>query len=250
MLLPDFTASEWVWAFVAAIFCGVGKAGLAGLGLLNVLIMAWLIPGPASSGTVLPMLIAADIVAVSVFGKRHADWRVIGRLLGPMVAGIVAGWWLMPMIPARSFAAVIGWMVLAMAALQLTRQSFPAFDRRLPHSKTFGTAVGFLAGVATMIANAAGPIGTIYFLILGFAKREFIATMAWLFLIVNVLKIPFSAQQGLITASSLALNAILLPAVAAGFFIGRSAVERIPQRPFERIVLALTVISALRLVLA
>jgi uncharacterized membrane protein YfcA len=250
MPLSEFSAVEWAWVTVAAIFCGMGKAGLAGLGLLNVLIMAWLIPGPASSGTVLPMLIAADIVAVSVFGKSHTDWRVIGRLLVPMVAGIVAGWWLMPMIPARSFAAVIGWMVLAMAVLQITRQSFPGFDRRLPQSRTFGASIGFLSGVATMIANAAGPIGTIYFLILGFAKREFIATMAWLFLIVNVLKIPFSAQQGLITPSSLALNAVLLPAVVAGFFIGRAAVERLAQRAFERIVFALTVVSALRLVLA
>jgi uncharacterized membrane protein YfcA len=249
MSLPDFSAVEWAWAAVAAIFCGVGKAGLAGLGLLNVLIMAWLIPGPASSGTVLPMLIAADVVAVWVFGKAHADWRVIGRLLVPMIAGILAGWRLMPIIPARSFAVVIGWMVLAMAVLQITRHSFPGFDRGLPHSRAFGLVMGFLCGVATMIANAAGPIGTIYLLILGFAKREFIVTMAWLFLIVNVLKVPLSMQQGLITTSSLSLNAILLPAVISGFFIGRAVVDRLPQKPFERVILALTVASAVRLVL-
>jgi uncharacterized membrane protein YfcA len=101
-----------------------------------------------------------------------------------------------------------------------------------------------------MIANAAGPISTIYFLILGFAKREFIATMAWLFLIVNVVKIPFSAQQGLITADTLRFNALLLPLIAAGFFLGRWAIAKIPQKPFEHTVLALTVLSALRLMLA
>jgi uncharacterized membrane protein YfcA len=111
----------------------------------------------------------------------------------------------------------------------------------------FGMTVGLLAGLATMIANAAGPISTIYFLILGFAKKEFIATMAWLFLIVNLLKVPFSAQQGLITAETLGFNALLLPATAAGFLLGRWAVARIPQKPFERVVLALTVVSALRL---
>jgi uncharacterized protein len=247
--LPEFSAVEWVLAVVAALFCGIGKAGLAGLGMLNVLIMARLVPGQASSGVVLPMLIAADILAVSIFGRQHVDWRAIGRLMVPMLAGVVVGWRLMPLIPARAFGAVIGWMVLAMVMLQVLRLTTPRFDQHLPHSPIFAWIVGIAAGLATMIANAAGPISTIYFLILGFAKREFIATMAWLFLVVNILKIPFSAQQGLITPSSLALNALLLPAIAAGFFLGRLMIERLPQKPFERFVLVLTVISALRLIL-
>jgi uncharacterized membrane protein YfcA len=248
VILPQFSTGEWVLAVIAGLFCGVGKAGLAGLGLLNVLIMAWLIPGQASSGVVLPMLIAADILAVSVFGRRHVDWCAIGRLIGPMLIGVVAGWRLMPLIPARLFGAVIGWMVMAMVGLQFVRQTVPRFDQTLPQSKTFAWAVGILAGLATMIANAAGPISTIYFLVLGFAKREFIATMAWLFLVVNLLKVPFSVEQHLITLSSLTLNAMLLPAVVAGFFVGRLMIERLAQKPFERLVLALTVVSAVRLI--
>ncbi|MGI8604071.1 MAG: sulfite exporter TauE/SafE family protein [Verrucomicrobiales bacterium] len=248
MILPDFTHAEWALAGVASIFCGVGKAGLAGLGMLNVLIMAHLVPGQASSGVVLPMLIAADVLAVTVFGGKHADWRAIGRLIVPMLIGIVAGWGLMPFIPGGAFGSVIGWMVLAMVSLQLVRQVWPHFDQHLPHSRLFGWIVGIISGLATMIANAAGPISVIYFLILGFAKREFIATMAWLFLIINVLKVPLSAQQGLINGSSLLLNVVLAPFVGAGFFLGRVMTNKLPQRPFERVVLLLTIISAVRLI--
>ena len=249
--MPDFTSSDWLWALVAAMFCGVGKAGLAGLGMLNVLIMARIIPGTASSGVVLPMLIAADILACAIFGTKNVDWKVVTRLIGPMIIGILIGWRVLALLEgsrSQAFERLVGTMILVMVAVQVVRQRVPAFDRSLPHSRLFGWGVGLLAGLATMIANAAGPIGTIYFLILGFAKKEFIATMAWLFLVVNVLKVPFSAEQGLITGATLRFNALLLPAIVAGFFLGRWAIARIPQRPFEQVVLALTVLAALRLV--
>jgi uncharacterized membrane protein YfcA len=63
-------------------------------------------------------------------------------------------------------------------------------------------------------------------------------------------KVPFSAHQGLITADTLRFNAVLLPVIAAGFFLGRWAVTKMPQKPFEHAVLALTVLSAVRLIVA
>ncbi len=237
-------------AVLASLFCGVGKSGLAGLGLLNVLIMAHLFPGPASSGVVLPMLVAADVLAVCVIGRRDVDWREIARVGLPMLLGIIAGWWLMPFIRKEMFSRLVGWMVLGMVALHLGRQLAPRFDELLPRSRLFAWAVGLLGGLATMIANAAGPLSVIYFLILGFTKKEFVATMAWLFLILNILKLPFSAQQGLIQATSLGFNALLVPGIAAGFFLGRWAVASIPQKPFERVVMVLTVITALKLVVS
>ncbi len=251
--MPPFSASDWALALLGALFCGVGKSGLAGLGMLNVLLMAHLIPGTASSGVVLPMLIAADVLAVSIFGPRNVDWPAIARLLPAILLGVILGWLALGWLdhrPPRTFGIVVGLLVLAMVALQLGRGQHPAFDRHLHASRTFGTLTGLLVGIATMIANAAGPISSVYFLILGFAKKEFIATMAWLFLIVNLLKVPFSAHQGLITADTLRFNTILLPAIAAGFFLGRHATDRLPQKPFETIVLALTVLSALRLMLS
>lgn len=247
----DFSVWEWCLALVSAWCAGVGKAGLAGVGLLNVVLMAWLVPGVASSGVVLPMLIAADVLAVSVFGVGNVNWRVVRQLLGPMLLGVVIGWLTLDRISRTSthtFTALIGWLVLAMLALQVTRRNFPHFDRALPHSRVFGGLMGLLAGFATMLANAAGPIGSLYLLILGFDKKEFVATMAWLFLIVNVLKVPFSATQGLITAETLAFNALLLPSIVVGFFAGKRFISRLPRQWFERVIVALTLVSALRLI--
>ena len=54
----------------------------------------------------------------------------------------------------------------------------------------------WLAGSTTMIANAAGPVMTIYLLACRLPKFEFVGTAAWFFFAINLLKVPFSASLG------------------------------------------------------
>lgn len=240
----DFTPLQWTLALLAAYFSGVSKAGLTGVGLLGVTFMAAAIPGRASSGVVLPLLIFADIIAATVL-RTHVSWVQIRRLAWPICAGVIAGWGLLMVVPDSGFRPIIGTMVLAMLGLQLVRQRFPRFDAALPHSPAFARAAGVLAGIATMVANAAGPIASTYLIILAFPKRQFIHTMAWLFLFVNLFKVPFGVHLGLINVGSLALNAVLVPAVVLGLWSGRHLAEAIPAQAFQNLILGLSAVSAI-----
>jgi uncharacterized membrane protein YfcA len=151
-------------------------------------------------------------------------------------------------LPKEAFPPLVGWMVLGMLSLQVVRQFHPRLAEGLPHSRWFLWAVGLLTGASTMIANAAGPIATIYLLLMGLPKKEFIATMAWLFLFVNLAKVPFSLALGLISGESFTLNLILLPAVVTGLLAGRFFIERLPQRLFMWIILSFAAISAVKLI--
>lgn len=233
---------------VLAGFCaGFSKAGMAGIGMLTVMIIAQIIPGRASSGAVLPLLIFADVMAAALF-RQEILWVHIRRLALPIFAGIVIGCAVLYLMPDAVFKPVIGWMVLAMLGLQLVRQFRPSLTEKLPHSPSFLWCAGLLTGVSTMIANAAGPIATIYLLLVGLPKKEFIATMAWLFLLVNISKVPFSLALGLISVESLTLNLVLMPAVVAGLVIGRRFIEYLPQKPFTWIILSLAAASAVKLI--
>jgi hypothetical protein len=66
-----------------------------------------------------------------------------------------------------------------------------------------------------MLANAAGPVMTVYLLMMRLAKYEFMGTSAWFCCIINLIRLPFSYSLGVINLSSLGFNLILLPAVAA-----------------------------------
>ena len=247
--MPDFTVLQWTLALIAAFCAGVSKAGLAGMGLLGVTFMAGAVPGKASTGIVLPLLIFADIIAASTF-REHVQWSQIRRLAWPICLGIVIGWVLLMLIPDAAFRPIIGGMVLGMLALQVVRQRFPGFDAKLPHSRLFAWFAGVLTGTATMVANAAGPIASAYLLILSLPKQQFVHTMAWLFLFVNLFKVPFGVHLGLINVGSLTLNVCLIPAVLAGLWSGKWLLDRVPQRTFQLIVLTLAAISAVWLLVA
>lgn len=218
--------------------------------MFTVLLMAEAVPGPASSGLVLPLLIFADIMAAAIF-RQEILWKPILRIAGPMMAGVVIGWAVFPLIRADQFRPLIGWMVLGMLTLHLWRQRVLKDGvSRLPDSLLFAWGMGLLTGVSTMIANAAGPIATIYLLVLALPKKEYIATMAWLFLFMNLFKVPFAMNLGLISADSIRMNLPLLPAVVIGLACGRWLVNRIPQGPFQAVAMSLAAVSALRLVLS
>jgi uncharacterized membrane protein YfcA len=103
---------------------------------------------------------------------------------------------------------------------------------------------GASAGFATTVANAAGPVMNLYLLARGLPKDEFVATGAWFFFVVNLVKVPIYVGHGLIDRRSLLFDLALAPAVVAGALLGRALLRRLPQAAFDRLVMALTVCAA------
>ena len=248
--MPDLS-SPWGWtlAATAALCVGLSKTGFGGLGIVSVSLFAQLFPAKESTGALLPLMIFADCFAVW-FYRRHANWPDLWRLMPATLAGIVCGWWLMPRIPDGTFTVLLGWVILALMALTVLQRLQPSMMARMGEHPWLGLAAGWATGVTTMLANAAGAIAAFYFLARRMDKMTFVGTAAWFFLIINLAKVPFSAQLGLITASSLRFDVLLLPVVVAGAWAGRLLLRRVPQRLFEWITIVLAGAAALRLILA
>ena len=247
-VLPDFTILQWTLAVLAALGVGISKSGLPGVGLFHVIVMASLFPGATSTGIVLPMLVIGDLGAVALY-RRSAQWPHVLRTLPPACVGVGVGWFLMRYVTRpQSFGPTIGWIVLTLCLLQALRHVRPDWFRKIPHRAEFAWTMGFVAGVTTMLANAAGPVMALYLLAVSLPKAEFIGTSAWFFLLINLFKLPFSAQLGLITSKTLVFNALLAPVILVGLIVGRELVTRIPQRGFDLLVLCFAAVAALRLI--
>jgi uncharacterized membrane protein YfcA len=108
--------------------------------------------------------------------------------------------------------------------------------------------MGLTGGVTTMLANGAGPIMTLYFLATDTPKFALVGTSAWMFLILNSFKVPFSWNLGLIHGSSLLFNFVLVPAIAIGTFTGRWLIRYIKQDFFEALLLLFAALAALRMI--
>ena len=251
MEFTHLTAHQWLIAALAALTVGLAKSGFGGVGMLTVTLMATLMKGHEreSTGVVLPLLICGDLFAVQAF-RRHVRWPLLGRMLPPALVGVALGYFWMRSMSNAGFKPLIGWIVVFLTGLQLWRQLRPNALKDIPHSPWFTWSMGIGAGVTTMLANAAGPVMTLYFLALQLPKLEFVATAAWFFLVVNLSKLPLSTNLGLISPGSLLFNAMLVPFVAVGIFGGRYLIHRIDQKLFDRLLLALTALTALHLILS
>lgn len=240
---------NWQWAFLAAgaFLVGLSKTGIAGLGILPAALFANALSARESTGALLPLLIAGDVFGVA-FYRKHADWSHLWKLFPWVVVGVVAGF--ITMDHLRSVDRLIGGILLFMMGLHFWRQSQK--DRvaeMTPHTWWFAALTGVLAGFTTMVANAAGPVMLLYLLSVGLPKLAFIGTGAWFFMLVNLLKVPFSLKLGLINQNSLLTDAVLLLPMVPGALLGPVILRHINQKVFEWMVLVLTTLAALRLVL-
>lgn len=252
------TLTLWQLAALAAASALVGfsKTAVSGANTISLAVFAAVLPARESTGVLLPVLIAGDVLAVLTY-RRHAHWPTLLRLFPAVAVGVVAGTLFMMWAGDAAVRTSIGAILVFMAGVTLwrrrtaARSGKPSADAGPPAAaeRLKARSYGVLGGFTTMVANAGGPVMSLYLLSAGFRKLGFLGTSAWFFLIVNTSKVPFSVGLGLIDAQSLLLDACMLLFVLPGAWIGRKCVDRINQTLFERLVIGATVLGGLQLLL-
>ncbi len=236
----------WIVVVLCATMVGITKTGIPGLGILAVPLMASVLPARSSVGVLLGILILADLFAAA-YHRHNAKWRHVLQLLPAALAGIVAGYFGLKVVDDELLKPIIGGIVLVMLAINYWRTTTKGKDATVPTQWRFAIGLGFMAGVTTMMANAAGPIMIIYLLAMRLSKVEFVGTRAWFFFVVNWLKVPFIASLELMTWESVKLDLMMLPFIALGAVIGIFFLERIPQKAFTIVVRILAAAAAIKL---
>lgn len=253
MTLWHISLWEFAALAAAALLVGFSKTAVSGANTVSLAIFAAVLPARASTGVLLPILIVGDVLAVLTY-RRHAHWPTLWKLFPAVAAGVIVGTVFLMWADDQVVRTSIGAILLLMAGVTIWRRRKTEADEE-PDSLATRTgrvkarSYGVLGGFTTMVANAGGPVMSMYLLSAGFRKLGFLGTSAFFFLIVNVSKVPFSVGLGLIDGNSLLLDAALAAFVVPGAFIGKWAVNRINQRLFEQLVIAATVVGGAQLLL-
>lgn len=243
----ELELSDLMIVALCAMMVGIAKTGIPGVAILVVPLMAIAVPARQSVGVLLGILILADIFAVT-YHRHNAQWSHVLRLLPPTFAGIVGGYIFLRLIENdNQLKPIIGGIVLLMLGIHFWRTKTSGKDAKIPTQWWFALVLGFMAGVTTMMANAAGPVMVIYLLAMRLDKIEFVGTQAWFFFVVNWLKVPFSSNLNMMTFESVKLDLMMLPFIAAGALIGIFFLKRIPQKTFAAIVQILAAVAAVKL---
>jgi len=239
---------------LAAVLIGLSKSAVPGAGLLAAPLLALVVSGRAIAGTMLPMLLVADVLAVWWFG-RHCRVDVLRPMVWPVIIGFIAGAAFFALIgsASRPLEIVLGLIILALVAIQSYRMVRKAPPVDITPAVT--RATGISGGFSTFVANASGPILNTYILALRLPKEELIGTSAWFYFVVNAAKIPaylvlayLTVGGPFFTAESLMFNAVLTPLVIAGAWAGRYLLAVISQELFNAAVLLLSAVAAVMLI--
>lgn len=239
---------EWALILFTALLVGFAKTAIGGVTMLAIPLLATVFGGKESTGILLPMLMTGDLIAIWSY-RKNVVWK---NVLTPMpwaALGILLGAFVGNFINDKTFLYLIGGLVLLCLALLLYRE-WKGKDFTVPSTPWFFISFGILSGFASMIGNAAGPIFSIYLLALGMQKNNYISTNAWFFFMVNMMKLPFQIfLWHNIKLPSLILTAAMVPLIAIGAVIGLKVLKKLNEKVFRRIILAMTLIAAIRIFL-
>jgi len=242
-VFASYSATSLLLIALSAFIIGLSKAGLKGIDMLNVTIMTIVFGGKASTGIVLPLLCVADILAVKYY-HRHAQWPHVIKLMPWMVIGILVGVFVGKDLNEAIFRKIMATIIVLTVVIMLVIEFRKTMV--IPDNKLFTAGMGLVSGFTTMLGNLAGAFSNIYFLAMRLPKNDFIGTGAWIFLIINLFKLPFQVfYWNNITADSLLTDLALVPFLALGFWCGIKLVARIKDDLYRQVVIVLTLIGAI-----
>ena len=233
---------------LAALVVGFAKTAIGGLGTVAVALVAGVMPARESTAALLLILLVGDALAVARY-RRDCDWSLLRHLVPAVLPGLAAGSVLLAVVGDGALRLGIGMVLLSLVLVQLG-QMVRARRRTTAlaaWSRPATWATGLAAGFTTMVANAAGPVMTLYLVAQGVEKRRFLGTGAWFFLGVNLCKLPFSVGLGLVHRDMVLTALVLAPGVLLGGLAGVAVVRRIGQRSFDVAVLVASALSAVAL---
>ncbi|WP_226346822.1 sulfite exporter TauE/SafE family protein [Agilicoccus flavus] len=262
--------TDWLVLALGAAIAGFSKTAIGGAATVAVALFALLLPTRESTGVLLVLLMVGDLIAVWTY-RREANWALLGRLVVPVIVGIASGGVFLARVPADRMGPVIGSIVVAMCVIEIVRRARDGLRaRRSDHgagaaaepsgaasppapaparARAGGAFFGSLAGFTTMVANAGGPVMSLYLLRSRLPVTRFVGTFAWFFFSVNLMKLPVSVGLGLVRPTRFGLILSLVPAVVAGAWFGRLLIGRIPRVAFEWTILLVALASGLYLAL-
>ena len=237
-------------AAAGLIFAGIVKGSIGfGLPMIAAPVLAGFV-GPRTA--VVVMSIVNLFTAVMVAGRvRGVPIRSYSGLLAPLAlalaVGVILGAQLLASLSPALLSTLVGLTAVLFAVLSVAQ-----VDPRVPakHRGVVGMLVGLGAGLlAGTTSISATPI-TIYLHALGLAKRDFLVLLNLMLAVVSTIQIGAYVQLGLYTAPVLGASALTVLCVAVGIGLGFIVQDRIDQRRFNRVVIAVIFLIGLSLLVS
>jgi uncharacterized protein len=233
-------------AIPAVILVGLAKGGFAGLVIVAMSLLAYVMNPVQAAALMLPILIVQDLVTLWAYRKTY-DPEALRVLLPGALIGVILGAFTAAYVSEAAVRVVIGLVATLFAA-----NHFLGFARRLADApaargRFAGYLCGLVSGFTSHVSHAGGPPYQVWMLPRRPARDVLVGTTTWYFALLNLFKLPLFIGIGQLDRP-LALTALaLMPVAIAATLLGIWLVRRTPAERFYGIIHLLMLLGGLKL---
>jgi uncharacterized protein len=178
-------------------------------------------------------------------GFPYDVFRRFASLIAPTVIGVFLGTMVLVKLPLWLLNFCLGVMVLIFVFANMLRFNFTISLRA---EKILSPLFGFISGFLNGMTNAAGPTLAIYLYSLKLEKRNFVKSIATIFVVTKISQLVAISTWNLFNWATMTLSIQVLLFTLAGFYAGIQAQDRVNQQTFNRGLLALLSLIGLILI--
>ena len=232
-------------------FLGIALGGFlkgatgAGAPVVGVPVLALVFNVPLAVAVFSVLNLMSNIWQAWAFREHMTDRRFVWTFAGAGAVGAVIGSVLLATLPVSILMATLAGVVFGYIALRLARP-----DWHLPREKgrRIGPVVGLVGGVMQGAGGVSAPVSVTFLNALNLGRTEFIATISVFFLAMSVFQVPTLIALDILTLDRLALAAVAAIPLFLGMPLGSWAARYLSKRAFDRAILVLLAVIAIKLV--
>jgi len=241
----ELTAPTILVAFTGVfLICFMKGSFGGGFSIVGIPLLSIVMDPVTAGGLLAPLFIAMDLFALRYWKPSTWSKPDLVLLLPGLLGGIAAGYLLFRFLDHRAIAIVMAVVTLIFVGLWFAQGGNVAIQ---PRSAPKAVAAGLSSGITTMVAHSGGPPLAMYLLPLGLSKEIYAGTTSLFFTVGNATKAVPWLLLVRPSGNVWTLMAICLAAIPAGVWLGWRMQGRLDQRQMYRIVYALLVVTAVKL---
>lgn len=223
---------EFAPVAIAIAFFAAMAQGLTGFGFALVLVpLLSLFFDPRATVAVSITLGLATKIPLLYFDRRHIQWRLIAPLTVAAFAGIVIGARLALLADPRFLRVGIAVTVIVAAVLMLGN-----FRWRVGASRAATAAVGFVSGILTGSTSMGGPPVALFGVNQAWAKESMRGNLVAYFTLTSLFTTSVFVVLSGVGDDVWRLDALMLPGIVAGLFLGNALYQRVKAEALYRVV--------------
>ena len=232
-----------IFVLIVAFFASALSA-IAGFGgaLILIPMVSFFIDFKLAVG-VLTFYFLANKIFQIYFYRRSIDWKTAGWVWLGAVPAVIVGALFLVSLPTELLKRLLGILIL-FYILNAVYKLINDFKPGKVSTPVIGAIYGFFSGVV----GVGDPIKAALLLQLGLVKERFVATMAIIAILLNLIKAIVYSSFALVSADDVQLIIFLIIVSLLGTYLGKQFLNRLKPEVFKKIVLGLLLVVGLQLI--